>query len=181
MDVLSQNHRIIDWPGLKMTSKIEFQPPCYVQGHQPPDQAAQSHIQPGLQVLCKRFYLVRSLWQKGCLWPPLEVRRCIYPSSKPVRKQEQRELRKGAANAFRQLAKLTSTMRGRRKSQAIQFNTVLSGHFRMEFLWEFSFILNLVLEDRNLAGRQATLHTSIQPRPRQTFLWLQGNTYTSFP
>ena len=26
---------------------IEFQPPCYVQGRQPPDQAAQSHIQPG--------------------------------------------------------------------------------------------------------------------------------------
>ena len=30
---------------------IEFQPPCYVQGHQPPDQAAQSHIQPGLECL----------------------------------------------------------------------------------------------------------------------------------
>jgi len=29
----------------------EFQPPCYVQGHQPPDQAAQSHIQPGLECL----------------------------------------------------------------------------------------------------------------------------------
>jgi len=28
---------------------IEFQPPCYVQGCQPPDQAAQSHIQPGLE------------------------------------------------------------------------------------------------------------------------------------
>jgi len=28
---------------------IKFQPPCYVQGHQPPDQAAQSHIQPGLE------------------------------------------------------------------------------------------------------------------------------------
>jgi len=27
---------------------IEFQAPCYVQGHQPLDQAAQSHIQPGL-------------------------------------------------------------------------------------------------------------------------------------
>jgi len=26
---------------------IEFQPPCHVQGRQPPDQAAQSHIQPG--------------------------------------------------------------------------------------------------------------------------------------
>ena len=30
---------------------IEFQSPCYVQGHQPPDQAAQSHIQPGLECL----------------------------------------------------------------------------------------------------------------------------------
>ena len=27
---------------------IELQSPCSVQGHQPPDQAAQSHIQPGL-------------------------------------------------------------------------------------------------------------------------------------
>jgi len=30
---------------------IEFQPPCYVQGRQPADQAAQSHIQPGLECL----------------------------------------------------------------------------------------------------------------------------------
>ena len=30
---------------------IQFQPPCYVQGHQPADQAAQSHIQPGLECL----------------------------------------------------------------------------------------------------------------------------------
>ena len=35
---------------------IEFQPPCYVQGHQPPDQAAQSHIQPGL------VFLELTLW-----------------------------------------------------------------------------------------------------------------------
>ena len=28
-----------------------FQPPCYVQGRQPADQAAQSHIQPGLECL----------------------------------------------------------------------------------------------------------------------------------
>jgi len=45
-------HRIIEWPGLnRSTVTIEFQPPCYVQGHQPPDQAAQSHIQPGLECL----------------------------------------------------------------------------------------------------------------------------------
>jgi len=30
---------------------IEFQPPCYVQGRQPAGQAAQSHIQPGLECL----------------------------------------------------------------------------------------------------------------------------------
>jgi len=37
--------RIIEWPGLKRTTMvIWFQPPCYVQGCQPPDQAAQSHI-----------------------------------------------------------------------------------------------------------------------------------------
>jgi len=30
---------------------IQFQPPCYVQGWQPPDQAAQSHIQPGPECL----------------------------------------------------------------------------------------------------------------------------------
>ena len=44
--------RIVEWPGLKRTTVIvEFQPPCYVQGRQPPDQAAQSHIQPGLECL----------------------------------------------------------------------------------------------------------------------------------
>ena len=30
---------------------ISFQLPCYVQGRQPADQAAQSHIQPGLECL----------------------------------------------------------------------------------------------------------------------------------
>jgi len=30
---------------------IEFQPPCCMQGHQPLDQVAQSHIQPGLECL----------------------------------------------------------------------------------------------------------------------------------
>ena len=30
---------------------IEFQPPCYVQGRQPRDRAAQSHMQPGLECL----------------------------------------------------------------------------------------------------------------------------------
>ena len=30
---------------------ISFQPPCYVQGRQPAAQAAQSHIQPGLECL----------------------------------------------------------------------------------------------------------------------------------
>jgi len=50
---LNEFHRIIiEWPGLKTTSKtISLQPPRYVQGHQPPDQAAQSHFQPGLEGL----------------------------------------------------------------------------------------------------------------------------------
>jgi len=44
--------RIIEWSGLKRTIMIvEFQPPCYVQGRQLPDQAAQSHIPPGLECL----------------------------------------------------------------------------------------------------------------------------------
>ena len=33
--------------------------PCYVQGHQPADQAAQSHIQPGLE--CLRGWGIHSL------------------------------------------------------------------------------------------------------------------------
>jgi len=45
-------HRIIEWPGLKRTTMIiQLQPPCYVQGHQPADQAAQSHIYLGLECL----------------------------------------------------------------------------------------------------------------------------------
>ena len=45
-------HRIIEWPRLKRTIMItKFQPPCYVQGHQPLDQDAQSCIQPGLECL----------------------------------------------------------------------------------------------------------------------------------
>ena len=47
-----KTHRIIEWSGLKGTTMIiEFQPPYYVQGRQPPEQAAQSHIQPGLECL----------------------------------------------------------------------------------------------------------------------------------
>ena len=45
-------HRIIEWPRLKRTTTIiEFHPPCYMQGCQPLDRAAQSHIQPGLECL----------------------------------------------------------------------------------------------------------------------------------
>ena len=47
-----KNYRITEWPGLKRTTMItQFQPSCYVKGRQPPDQAAQSHIQPGLECL----------------------------------------------------------------------------------------------------------------------------------
>ena len=48
----AQPHRIIERPGLKRTTMIiEFQPPCHVQGRQPLNQAAHSHIQPGLECL----------------------------------------------------------------------------------------------------------------------------------
>jgi len=44
------NHRIIEWFGLEGTLKIIwFQIPCHEQGHLPPDQVAQSSIQPGLE------------------------------------------------------------------------------------------------------------------------------------
>jgi len=44
------NHRITEWFGLEGTLKIIwFQPPCHEQGHLPPDQVAQSSIQPGLE------------------------------------------------------------------------------------------------------------------------------------
>jgi len=50
----ARDHRIIDYPGLnRPTMGIAFPPPCYVQGRQPPDQAAQSHIQPGLECLSR--------------------------------------------------------------------------------------------------------------------------------
>ena len=72
-----QDHRITEWPGLKRTTVIiEFQPPCYVPGHQPPDQAAQSHIQPGLErlqgwgthsLLGQPVQCVTTLWVKNFL------------------------------------------------------------------------------------------------------------------
>jgi len=61
-ELLSLNHRIriTEWPGLRRTTMITwFQPPCYVQGRQPPDQAAQSHIQPGLE--CFQGWGIHSL------------------------------------------------------------------------------------------------------------------------
>ena len=38
---------------------MEFQPPCYVQGRQSLDQAAQSHIQPGLE--CLQGWVIHNL------------------------------------------------------------------------------------------------------------------------
>ena len=56
---MEKYHRIIEWPGLKRTAVIiEFQPPCYVQGRQQPDQAAQSHIQPGSTVCIVDSYVM---------------------------------------------------------------------------------------------------------------------------
>jgi len=63
----SQNQRIIEWPGLKRTTMIiQFQPPCYVQGRQPQDQAAQSHIQPGLE--CLQGWGIHNGWLYGRLY-----------------------------------------------------------------------------------------------------------------
>jgi len=42
----SQNHRMA-WVEKDRSDHL-VSTPCYVQGRQPPDQAAQSHIQPGL-------------------------------------------------------------------------------------------------------------------------------------
>jgi len=43
-------HRIVEWFVLEGTLQtIQFQPPCHQQGHLPPDQVAQSPIQPGLE------------------------------------------------------------------------------------------------------------------------------------
>jgi len=48
----SHSHWITERPGLKRTTIIIYsQPPCYVQDRHPLDQAAQSHIQPGLECL----------------------------------------------------------------------------------------------------------------------------------
>jgi len=50
------DHRIIEQLGLKRTTVIiKFQTPCYVQGRQPPDQAEQSHIQPGISMILLVF------------------------------------------------------------------------------------------------------------------------------
>jgi len=51
----SLNHRIIEWFGLEGTLKIIwFHPPCHEQEHLPPDQVAQSSIQPGLEYCQER-------------------------------------------------------------------------------------------------------------------------------
>ena len=58
---------ITEWPGLKRTTMIiQFQPPCYVQGHQPLDQAARSHIQPGLECLQEHDDLLGFSFSKNC-------------------------------------------------------------------------------------------------------------------
>jgi len=50
---------------------IEFQPPCCVKGRQPADQAAQSHIQPGLE--CLQRWGIHSLLGQGTWLPALLV------------------------------------------------------------------------------------------------------------
>ena len=71
----SQNHRMA-WVE-KHHNPHPVPTPCYVQGHQPADQAAQSHIQPGLEclqgwgihsLLGQPVQCVTTLWVKGWLW-----------------------------------------------------------------------------------------------------------------
>ena len=80
----SQNHSIVEWPGLKRTTMIiEFQPSCYVQGCQPPDPAAQSHIQPG-NIFYKskekkgKLKLVFYLRSSGCCVSTAAIKLHIY-------------------------------------------------------------------------------------------------------
>jgi len=48
--ILAKSHRIIEWFGQEGTLKIIwFQSPCHERGHLPPDQVAQSSIQPRLE------------------------------------------------------------------------------------------------------------------------------------
>ena len=49
IQINSWNHRIVEWPGLKRMMIIEFQPPCYVHDCKQLEQAAGSHIHPGLE------------------------------------------------------------------------------------------------------------------------------------
>ena len=77
---------VTEWPGLKRTTIIiEFQPLCYVQGRQPLDQAAQSHIQPGCQISdafgfweasllpvhCSARFKSKHLYSGHCLFIPV--------------------------------------------------------------------------------------------------------------
>ena len=71
----SQNHRMA-WVEKDHNAHAVPPPPCCVQGHQPADQAAQSHIQPGLDclqgwgihsLLGQPVQCVTTLWVKNFL------------------------------------------------------------------------------------------------------------------
>ena len=53
---------------------ISFQSPCYVQGRQPADQAAQSHIQPGLE--CLQEWGIHNIFFPKDLFPLFHVIVC---------------------------------------------------------------------------------------------------------
>ena len=74
---------------------IQFQPPCYVQGCQPPNQAAQSHIQPSLECIQRRgihnlqelailSYLLHGMITVGCCYSSCSS----YSSTNILGKQE---------------------------------------------------------------------------------------------
>jgi len=66
-----QNHRMA-WVEKDHNDHL-VSTPCYVQGHHPPDQAAQSHIQPGLE--CLQGWGIHSLLGQHVIFGEVKLRR----------------------------------------------------------------------------------------------------------
>jgi len=65
--VIIESENDLGWKGT--TVLIQFQPPCYVQGCQPPAQGAQSHIQRGLECLQgwgNGLHIAHSVLSRSC-------------------------------------------------------------------------------------------------------------------
>ena len=78
--MMGWDHSITEWPGLKRTTMIIwFQLPCYVQGCQPADQAAQSHIQPGMPLLPMALAPLLVPTGSGDTAPKRDLLGCCHP------------------------------------------------------------------------------------------------------